>query len=153
MLLKKRVPVRFLRKRKPRSLLKKVLIRNARRKQKRYTRNRHPLKKHLPFLRRLVTVSQKGGGKLVHFLKKAKSPQIKSINRTFYNLLRGNIDIPEDARLYLKQHRGIVRKLASKRGTTKSNRNLLIKQAGGFLPGLIGALIPTLISTISSLAR
>ena len=133
------------------SLLKKVLKRNFKRKIRK--RGRHPLHRHLPFFRGLVRASQSGGGKSTKVLKKAKQSQIKAVHNTFYNLLKGNIPLPEKDRIYIKKHRVYIRKIANKRGLAKNKRKLLIKQAGGFLPGLIAALVPTLISTITSLAR
>lgn len=133
------------------SLLKKVLLRNTRRRQRRLGLV-HPLKKHLPFLRRLTRASQ-NGGKLTKVLKKAKASEYKALYNTFYNLLRGNINLPEEKRLYVKQHKNFIRSIASKKGLHKNKKKKLIKQVGGFLPGLIGALIPTLISTISALTR
>lgn len=62
------------------------------------------------------------------------------------NLIKGNINLPEENKTRIKRHRSLIAEIALK-PKSKSKRKELIVQSGGFLPAVI-PIVATIISEI-----
>lgn len=82
-----------------------------------------------------------------HLIISSNDGVIEAISEVCRNLLNNNIPIDEDLKKKLAPHASIIRKIAKKR-KTKNKKKLIVNQKGGlsFLPGLLAALIPSVLS-------
>jgi hypothetical protein len=63
------------------------------------------------------------------------------------NVLNGNVGLTSCAKLNLKKHKGVLRKVADKRVPLSFKKRLIV-QKGGFLLPLLTAVLPALASNI-----
>ena len=75
---------------------------------------------------------------------------IEYICEACYNILRGNIKMPDSLRNKLKKHRKLIRQLANPIPKTSAKRKLLLKtQVGeGIFPVIVERILPYLINLL-----
>lgn len=83
-----------------------------------------------------------------HIIISSNDGVMEAISELCRNLLHNNIPVADDFKKQLEPHAGVIRKIARKKLKTKSKRKLILNQNGGlsFLPSLLAALIPTVLS-------
>ena len=91
---------------------------------------------------------------MLRLLYKSKPPMIKSILKNApadlvralcecsLNVLKGNIKLNKSQKTRLRRYKNILRKLAYKKSTTKSRKQML--QKGGFIGALLGPVLGVL---------
>lgn len=110
--------------------------------------------RHREFIKQLERVAaEKNPFGVSELLKKSKPGELKALVEIAQNLLKKNY--PSTGKRYLKKlipHKGIIRKLASKRTPIKSKRTLLLRESNqsGGLPFLVPLLAPIVTSLISA---
>ena len=80
----------------------------------------------------------------------ASNDLVKCLCECCLNILQGSVNVSEANHSKLKRHKTVLRSLASRKGSIKAKRNILI-QKGGFLPLLLGALAPAIGGILSKL--
>jgi hypothetical protein len=98
--------------------------------------------KHCDFLQKLRTLSVAERKK---YLNQAKASEIRAISDCAYNVCCGNLNLSRARLAKLRPYRVALRKLNSPGSTVKHKRDILIQQ-GGFLPQLLAAAVPAIIS-------
>jgi len=99
---------------------------------------RHPIGEHYSFIKRIKKSTPKNREK---YLNKASPAEIRSLCECAHNVYSGAIPIPSKIVKRLRPHQKEIRELTFKRGKAEHKRQLLI-QKGGFLPLLLGAVLP-----------
>lgn len=80
-------------------------------------------------------------------LRKADPALVRCICECALNVLQGTVTIPQSHKSKLRQHKKILRKLASGRTSLSSKKRLIVQKAG-FLPALLAPILGTLVSTL-----
>lgn len=88
---------------------------------------------HLLKLLQSTTPSQRQA-----LLKTITPSQLHSICEVCYNVLHGNVPVKVSK---IKKYKSVIRKLGDKKVSNKRKKNILVNQAGGFLPYIIPAVI------------
>lgn len=94
------------------------------------------LKKNYPLL---LSLKNSSAEQRKFILKKASPDLIQTIADICYNIVRGNIDLPENKQKALRKHKRAIRRLADKKIKIITKRREIL-QKGGFLPALLPAL-------------
>lgn len=81
-------------------------------------------------------------------LRSADNDLVRSICECAFNTLKGSVTLKRTEKTRLAKHRKVLRRLASKRGSWKSKKRILVQQGGGFLPMLLAPILGTLLSNI-----
>lgn len=102
------------------------------------------IKKHGSTVMAIMQSSPKIRKKLV---KKASAPVIKCVSECCHNVLKGHVPLTEDQKKKLHSKRQQLRNLASKSVSIHKKKRIL-NQKGGFLPLLLGPLLPTLAKAV-----
>ena len=104
---------------------------------------RTPFKKHEAILRILA----KGKPSVVRaIINESKTDLINLLSQCALNILNGNVPLNKRHKRRLKKYASGLRKLASKKTSLKSRKSII--QQGGFIPALLGAVLPGLIGGI-----
>ena len=104
---------------------------------------RTPFKKHEAILRILA----KGKPSVVRaIINESKTDLINLLSQCALNILNGNVPLNKRHKRRLKKYVTGLRKLASKKTSLKSRKTII--QQGGFIPALLGAVLPGLIGGI-----
>ena len=107
------------------------------------------VKKHLSVLEYLKNLNEK---ERKSFINGAGCELLKTISELCLNLLRGNITVkPTDVKKLKKFKRQII-VLSEKQHNIKKRKNIC-SQKGGFIPMLLGSLLPAIISGIITATR
>lgn len=80
-------------------------------------------------------------------IKFGNSELIKTLCEICINVLNGNVKIPLQSKLKLKNYKNSLRKLASPRIGLNSKKKILV-QKGGFLPILLSTLLSSVIGSL-----
>ena len=86
------------------------------------------------------------------YISEASPEQIRSLCECVHNVFRGRLPVSSKTIKRLRPHATEIKRIAHPRGGAENKRNLLI-QHGGFLPILLGAVLPVLAQIVSSLAE
>ena len=98
------------------------------------------IKKHGPMVMAMMQSTPKIRKKLV---KEASAPVVKCVSECCHNVLKGHVSLTEAQKKKLHSKRQQLRHLASKSISVQRKKRIL-NQKGGFLPLLIGPLLPLL---------
>ena len=79
-------------------------------------------------------------------LLKAKRPIIDALSECALNVLKGSVKLSDKQKTKLRRFRHYLRELAKKRVSLKKKKE--ISQRGGFIPALLGAILPVIGSLI-----
>ena len=80
-------------------------------------------------------------------LKVVDERRIRSVCECAYNLLRGNVQVPEEKKRKLAKYKQALRRLVRKGESWTRKRKYLVQQGGGlFLPLLLSTVLQSLIS-------
>ena len=82
-------------------------------------------------------------------LETAEPDQIRAICECVYNILQGNIYVPEAIKEQLRPHRNILRDIADKKVSYQTKKKLLVQKGGT----LLSSLLPIAISGVTSLLK
>ena len=104
------------------------------------------VKKHLNFLCLLSKAHPRQQRAL---LETAEPDQIRAICEVVYNVLHGNIHIPDVIKEDLKPHKDKLRGIADKKVSYNSKKKILVQTGSG----VWASLIPIAISAISGLIK
>jgi hypothetical protein len=107
------------------------------------------LKRNINILKKIKKASAKKRRSLI---KTASSDVIKTLSECCRNVLNGNCKIRPKLRNKLRRYKEAIREIGCYRAPLKRKRALLSQQ-GGFLSGLLGALLPIVGSGIASLIK
>lgn len=102
------------------------------------------IKKHGPMVMAMLQAAPKTRKKLI---KDAKSPVIKCVSECCHNVLKGHVPLTEAQKTKLHSKRQHLRSLASKSVSIQKKKRIL-NQKGGFLPLLLGPLLPLLTKAV-----
>jgi len=106
---------------------------------------RGSLKRRIKFLK-----SFKKDRTKLKYMQQCSNNCIEYICEACYNILRGNIKMPNSLRNKLKKHRKLIRQLANPIPKTSVKRKLLLKtQVGeGIFPVIVERILPYLINLL-----
>lgn len=104
---------------------------------------------NIEFIKRLKKASPKNRQLL---LKNASDDEILSLCECSENVYKGNVPIRPRLVEQLRPYAKDIRRLIHRKGKIPHKRKLLI-QKGGFLPAVLGAAIPVIISIVSEILR
>ena len=104
------------------------------------------VKKHLNFL---CLLSKTHPTQQDALLETAEPDQIRAICECIYNILKGNIYVPEAIKEQLRPNRNILRDIADEKISYNNKKKLLVQKGGT----LLSALLPIAVSGISSLLK
>ena len=79
-------------------------------------------------------------------LAKAKRPVIDALSECALNVLKGSVKLSDKQKSKLKRFKHYLRELSKKRVSLKKKK--AISQLGGFIPALLGAILPVIGSLI-----
>ena len=101
--------------------------------------------KHKEILALLNTLSP---AKKSKFIQASPSGIINLISEVFKNLLRANISVPPSQLKKLKRNKDIIRKVALKKTSIGTKKQLLCSRRGG---GILSAIIPLALSAVKTI--
>lgn len=81
-------------------------------------------------------------------LKSCDDEEINIICECIYNVLKGKIPLEKKDKSKLKKYKDTLRTLVSK-GKHKFRKTVIIQKGGAFLPIILGAVLSTLVSSLS----
>lgn len=103
------------------------------------------VKTHHGLLKALLNLKPKYRDALLKILGE---DEINCISECIFNVLKGKVPLKDKDKSILKKHKNVLRKLISK-GENKTRKRLIVQKGGAFLPIILGAVLSTLINTIT----
>lgn len=104
------------------------------------------VKAHTDLLKALLNLKPKYRAVL---LKACGEDEINCISECIFNILNGKVPLKDTDKHKLKKHKLILRKLISK-GKNKLRKRIIIQKGGAFLPIILGAVLNTILSSITN---
>ena len=102
------------------------------------------VKKHLNFLCLLCNTHAAQQQALI---ETANPEQVRAICECVYNILHGNIPVPDSTKEELKAHKQVLRDIADPKIPYKKKKDTLVQKGGA----IWGAMLPLAINSVASL--
>ena len=106
------------------------------------------LRKHIQLLETLAKCKPAMARAII---EKCDKDIIRAISELAHNTLKGNVQLNKNQLTKLRRYRKQLHHLANKRASLQSKKKVL--QRGGFIPALLGTVIPIVASLIGGLVK